>query len=80
MTSERNRPARERHDSVTQLLFSTMLLARATHLKLERTGGAGGRELPEMLADLEYMSALALAEMRELLPELPPRTLDGAGL
>ena len=79
MTSEWHWPACGRHDSVTQLLFSTMLLARASHLKLERTGGAGGRELPEMLADLENMSAMALAEMRALLSELRPQTLDGRG-
>ena len=33
-----------------------------------------------MLADLENMSAMALAEMRALLSELSPRTLDGRGL
>ena len=75
----RTGPSPAECDEVTQLLFSTMLLARASHLKLERTGGAGGRELPEMLADLENMSALALAEMRALLSELRPRTLDGRG-
>jgi signal transduction histidine kinase len=70
---ERHGLARELHDSVTQLLFATVLV-RASHLKLARIGGtAGAKELREMLADLEDMSATALAEMRALLVELPPR-------
>jgi signal transduction histidine kinase len=70
---ERHGLARELHDSVTQLLFATSLLARASHLKLARIGGAGEKELREMLADLENSSTSALAQMRALLVELPPR-------
>ena len=74
MIRERHGLARELHDSVTQLLFATSLLARASHLKLARIGGtAGAKELLEMLADLEDMSATSLAEMRALLVELLPR-------
>ena len=77
---ERQRLARELHDSVSQSLFSMTLLARASSLRLRRPGRDGAGELQEMLTDLENLSTSALAEMRALLYELRPQTLSGRSL
>lgn len=77
---ERQRLARELHDSVTQSLFSMTLLSRASQLKLQRTDADSGGELVANLAELEELSRSALAEMRALLYELRPQTLAGRSL
>ena len=77
---ERQRLARELHDSVSQSLFSMTLLARASSLRLQRRSREGAAELQEMLTDLENLSTSALAEMRALLYELRPQTLSGRSL
>ena len=80
---ERQRLARELHDSVSQSLFSMTLLARASSLRLQRPGREGregAAELQEMLTDLENLSTSALAEMRALLYQLRPQTLSGRSL
>ena len=77
---ERQRLARELHDSVSQSLFSMTLLARASSLRLQRPGRDGAGDLQEMLTDLENQSTSALAEMRALLYELRPQTLSGRSL
>ena len=77
---ERQRLARELHDSVSQSLFSMTLLARASSLRLQRPGRDGAGELQEMLTDLENLSTSALAEMRALLYQLRPQTLSGRSL
>ena len=77
---ERQRLARELHDSVSQSLFSMTLLARASSLRLQRPGREGAAELQEMLTDLENLSMSALAEMRALLYQLRPQTLSGRSL
>jgi signal transduction histidine kinase len=65
---ERQRLARELHDSVTQLLFSANLLAESIAPAWERDPAEGRLRL-EKLRDLVRQS---LAEMRSLLRELAP--------
>lgn len=65
---ERQRLARELHDSVTQLLFSSTLLAESLPVLLERNPEQARRKL-EQLTDLNRR---ALGEMRALLRELAP--------
>lgn len=73
---ERNRLARELHDSVTQTLFSLSLNLEAAAGLLERK--------PEKAAALvirsSEMAAEALAEMRSLIFELRPAALQEKGL
>jgi signal transduction histidine kinase len=68
---ERQRLARELHDSVTQLLFSAMLLAESVPGALRRDPGEGERRLERVVA----ANRQALAEMRALLRELAPAPL-----
>ncbi|HEX9115744.1 MAG TPA: histidine kinase [Anaerolineae bacterium] len=63
---ERNRLAREIHDSVSQTLFSITLSTRAAQLLLEKNPSRVRSEL-EQLQDLVQS---ALAEMRSLIAEL----------
>ncbi|MFQ5344185.1 MAG: GAF domain-containing protein [Anaerolineae bacterium] len=73
---ERNRIARELHDSVTQSLFTIVLMADAVRNFL-RTG----QEDPAPTAELLYQTARdALTEMRALIYELRPAALEGEGL
>jgi signal transduction histidine kinase len=77
---ERQRIARDLHDSVSQSLFSTTLHVRtAQHaLELEKldTGGPVGEELSE----IGQLTRGALAEMRALIFELQPGALAEEGL
>jgi PAS domain S-box-containing protein len=68
---ERNRLARDLHDSVTQTLFSATIIAEALPLQWEQDQ-AGGRS---NLARLRQLTSGALAEMRLLLLELRPASL-----
>lgn len=65
---ERNRLARDLHDSVTQVLFSASLLAELLPQRLRRDPEAG----LQIAADLRRLTRGALAEMRTLLLELRP--------
>lgn len=76
---ERQRLARELHDSVTQALFSISLIARSAEVLMEREGGHS-EEVMEKLADLRQLTQGALAEMRALIFELRPGALDEEGL
>lgn len=70
---ERQRVARELHDSVSQQLFSmTLLSAAAREACTEDTG-----PLPDILAHMEELANLAQREMRALLLHLRPVDLDG---
>lgn len=72
---ERNRLARELHDSVTQSLFTISLTAQALPRLIERDPKLAA----ERLSQLQNLSQDALAEMRALIFELRPAALREAG-
>ncbi len=74
--TERNRLARDLHDSVTQSLFSTSLIAEALP-NVWQSDRVEGRPL---LQEVRRLSRGALAEMRSLLLELRPAVLMEARL
>jgi signal transduction histidine kinase len=76
VVEERNRLARELHDSVTQSLFSVTLLSEAALNLLDRDP-ARARERLERANELAQG---ALAEMRALIFQLRPLTLQEEGL
>jgi signal transduction histidine kinase len=76
IVEERNRLARELHDSVSQKLFGLVLSAEAAATMLERNG-SGAREQVARLGELAHD---ALAELRELIFELRPASLEEDGL
>jgi signal transduction histidine kinase len=63
---ERNRLARELHDSVSQTMFSIILNTRSTQILLERDPQRVGPQLEQ----LQQLTQAALAEMRSLISEL----------
>lgn len=65
---ERNRLARDLHDSVTQALFSMTLTAEAARAVLGEAPAAAR----EVVADLQALASEALREMRALLGQLRP--------
>ena len=69
--SERTRLARELHDSVTQTLFSSSLIAEVLPDLWEINPEEGSKRLEE----LRQLTRGALAEMRTLLIELRPNSL-----
>lgn len=69
--AERNRLARDLHDSVSQTLFSVNLIANVLPRLWERNPEEGRRRLEE----LTRLGRGALAEMRTLLVELRPAAL-----
>ena len=66
---ERNRLARELHDSVSQTIFSLQLNTRAAQMLLQRNPA----NLKPQLERLQALSQSALVEMRGLISELRPR-------
>lgn len=70
VVAERNRLARDLHDSVKQLLFSIMLTAKGT---LNMTQD---RDLQEMLSYIGELSQEALQEMTLLIWQLRPEGLE----
>jgi PAS domain S-box-containing protein len=74
---ERNRLARELHDSVTQNLYSVTLYAEAA-ARLLASGATG--QAAEHLRELRDTSQEALREMRLLIFELRPMDLQKMGL
>jgi signal transduction histidine kinase len=73
---ERNRLARELHDSVTQQLFSMTLTSQAARAQLEKNPPRAAAQLER----LQETSAAALAEMRALIFQLRPPALSDQGL
>lgn len=65
---ERNRLARELHDTVSQLIFSISLTARSTQLLLERDPA----RVPEQLSHLQAITTDALSQLRSLISQLRP--------
>ncbi len=74
--AERNRIARDLHDSVTQTLFSANIIADILPRLWDRNEEQGQRRL----AELHGLTHGALAEMRTMLLELRPAMLENAAL
>jgi signal transduction histidine kinase len=79
-SEERQRIARDLHDSVSQTLFTTALHLRTARRALRREGmnpdGGGARELTRV----EQLIVTALSEMRALVFELRPGAVADDGL
>lgn len=73
---ERNRLARELHDSVSQELFSLTMLAAAARRSIESRPDVAATRLLE----IEESARRALEETRSLIFALRPAALDGRGL
>ena len=76
ITSERNRLARELHDAVTQTLFSASLIADVIPQIWKRNPEEGLQNLEE----LRQLTRGALAEMRTMLLEMRPESLERADI
>src|SRR6266487_1706427 len=73
---ERQKLARELHDSVSQALYGIALGLHSARIQLERDP----RELPASLDYLLSLAEVALVEMRALIFELRPESLEREGL
>jgi nitrate/nitrite-specific signal transduction histidine kinase len=76
IAAERNRLARELHDAVTQTLFSANLIADVIPRIWKRNPEEGLKHLEE----LRELTRGALAEMRTLLLEMRPESLERADI
>ena len=76
LLEERQRLAHDLHDAVNQTLFSASLIAEI----LPRLWDKDQAEARRSLEDLRRLTKGALAEMRALMAELKPSTLDGLDL
>lgn len=76
VSKERNRLARELHDSVSQQLFAASMLLSA----LNEQSDAGGEQLKKQLDLIEGIVIEAQSEMRALLLHLRPVQLEGKSL
>ena len=73
---ERNRLARDLHDSVTQTVFSMNLAAQSTRILLEKEPPRASGQLLR----LEELAANALSEIQSLVTQLRPRSVAEEGL
>ena len=73
---ERQRLARELHDSVTQTIFSMTLTTRSALLLLNRDPS----QVVGQLDRLDQLSQSAMSEMQELISHLAPQAVSGGGL
>jgi signal transduction histidine kinase len=77
VTAERNRLARDLHDSVAQALYSMTLYAEATN----RAMAAGKQDVvTKNIRELHDMAREAMLDMRLLIFELHPTVLEDEGL
>ena len=76
IVEERNRLARELHDSVSQKLFGLVLGAESAGTLLDRDPGAAAVEV----ARIGELAQEALGELRGLIFELRPASLEDEGL
>jgi signal transduction histidine kinase len=76
IVEERNRLARELHDAVSQKLFGLVLNAEAAATLLDRDPAAAS----DQVARLGELAHEALGELRELIFELRPASLEEEGL
>lgn len=74
--AERNRLARELHDSVTQIIFGLTLSAQAARILLDRDPARAAAQLDH----LQVLAQTALAEMRALIQQLHPHSIAEEGL
>lgn len=74
--NERNRLARELHDSVTQTIFSMTLITRSTLILQERDSD----QVKGKLGELQGLAQTALKEMRALVTQLRPLSISDDGL
>jgi signal transduction histidine kinase len=65
---ERNRLARELHDSVSQAIFSIALTSQSARLLLDREPA----RVPEQIGRLQTMTEDALSQLRSLIAQLRP--------
>ncbi len=80
VTQERNRIARELHDSVNQTLFG-IILALDTLLHSDGLADSGeALSFKPLLQDVRDMASKALQEMRGIVSQLRPLGLDGESL
>jgi signal transduction histidine kinase len=77
---ERQRLARDLHDSVSQALFSMTLHARTAQLAMAKLGLPDDGPLGRTVGQLHELTQGALAEMRALIFELRPGALAEEGL
>ena len=68
-TRERNRLARDLHDSVSQVIFSITLTSQSARLLLERDPA----RVPAEIERLQEMTSSALNQLRSLIAQLRPR-------
>lgn len=73
---ERNRLARELHDSVTQIIFGLTLSAQSARILLDRDPARVAAQLDH----LQVLAQNALAEMRALILQMHPRSIAEEGL
>src|SRR4051812_27459494 len=76
IVEERNRLARELHDSVTQRLFGVALAAESAQTLLERDRGKAADELRRV----SELARGAMEELRAVVFELRPASLEAEGL
>jgi nitrate/nitrite-specific signal transduction histidine kinase len=76
---ERQRLARDLHDSVTQALFGVTMYAEAA-TRLLSSGDSNGSKVVDHLRELQATAQEALREMRLLIFELRPPVLEEEGL
>jgi signal transduction histidine kinase len=76
IVEERNRLARELHDSVTQKLFGVTLTAESATTVLDRDSG----EAKVQLQRLQQLAREAMEELRSLIFELRPPEVESEGL
>jgi NarL family two-component system sensor histidine kinase LiaS len=79
VVEERNRLARELHDSVKQHLFSLAMTASAIRARFDASGDVP-EELDEMVREVETTAQAAQREMTRLIKDLRPGSLQEQGL
>lgn len=79
---ERTRIARDLHDTVNQQVFSLSMQTAAARRRLEESAGDPGRvaEAAKALAGVEELARSAHRQMRDLILQLRPTTLEQQGL
>ncbi len=79
VVEERNRLARELHDSVKQHLFSLAMTASGIRARFEKLQGTPP-DVAEMVEEVEATAQTAQREMTRLIKDLKPSSLEEQGL